>query len=100
GSVTPDLGGQATTSRVTAFVKEIVAELAIGRRHLYETTSHGSSGGRAGWYASAHHELECAMGDGLLLEPPPAGGAPRPAGRGRRLYWEQFTDSIRRQAWL
>lgn len=100
GIVTPDLGGQATTSQVTAFVNGVVAELALGRRHLHEVPSHGNSGERGGWYASAHHELECAMGDGLLLEPPPAGETPRPAGRSRRLYLDQSTDSIGRRAWL
>lgn len=101
GVVTPDLGGQAATSQVTAFVREVVRELAAGRRPAQEAPSaQGDSGAKSGWYAAPHHELECAVGDGLVLEPPPAGDAPRPAARGRRFQFNEPTGLWGRQAWL
>ncbi len=100
GVVTPDLGGQATTAQVTAFVRDVVGELAAGRWYADAAqSSSGDSGAKGAWYASAHHELECTIGEGLLLDPPPAGEAPRPAVRGRRFQFN-YPGSLGRQAWL
>lgn len=100
--MTPDLGGQASTAQVTAVIRETVEALAAGLERDALERPAGGGAGHAGetWWAAPHHELECSVGDGLVLEPLPAQGVPRPAAPGRRYLSNSSEDTFRRQAWL